>query len=52
MAIDPSQSTTPFAPMTDLSYYKNREDKIFFSIHTVFRIKKTVVIRLKKLNVK
>lgn len=37
MTIDPSQSTTPFASITDTSYYKT-ENEVLFSMHTVFRI--------------
>jgi hypothetical protein len=37
MAIDPSKSTTPFASITDVGYYKNKEDEVLFSMHTVFR---------------
>jgi len=36
MTIDPSKSTTPFASITDVSYFK--EDEVLFSMHTVFRI--------------
>jgi hypothetical protein len=38
MMIDPSRSTTPFAYITDVSFYENVEDEILFSMHTVFRI--------------
>jgi hypothetical protein len=38
MMIDPSKSTTPFASITDVSFYENVEDEILFSMHTVFRI--------------
>src|ERR1700733_5493915 len=38
MAIDPSQSTTPFASVNDVGSYKNKENKVLFSMHTVFRI--------------
>jgi tetratricopeptide (TPR) repeat protein len=37
MTIDPSQSTTPFASIIDVSYFK-KEDEILFAMHTVFRI--------------
>jgi tetratricopeptide (TPR) repeat protein len=36
--IDPSQSTTPFASIVDVSYYGGREDEVLFSMHTIFRI--------------
>jgi tetratricopeptide (TPR) repeat protein len=36
MAIDPAQSTTPFASVVDVSCYK--EDEVLFSMNTVFRI--------------
>jgi tetratricopeptide (TPR) repeat protein len=38
MTINPSQSTTPFASITDVSYYKEKEDEVLFAMHTVFRI--------------
>ncbi len=38
MTIDPAKSTTPFASITDVSFYKDREDEVLFSMHTVFRI--------------
>jgi tetratricopeptide (TPR) repeat protein len=38
MAIDPAISTTPFASIVDVSYYKDREDEVLFSMNTVFRI--------------
>ncbi len=38
MTIDPSQSTTPFASITDVSYYKDKEDAVLFAMHTMFRI--------------
>ncbi|UJR11374.1 hypothetical protein I4U23_015554 [Adineta vaga] len=37
MTIDPSASKTPFASITDDSYFKNQEEEILFSMHTVFR---------------
>ena len=37
MTIDPSKSTTPFACITDVSYF-HEEDEILFSMHTTFRI--------------
>ncbi|CAF1324503.1 unnamed protein product [Adineta ricciae] len=36
-------STSPFAPLKDVSYYPH-EDEILFSMHTVFRIKNAVEI--------
>jgi tetratricopeptide (TPR) repeat protein len=38
MTIDPSQSTTPFASVNGVSYFKDKEDEVLFSMHTVFRI--------------
>jgi tetratricopeptide (TPR) repeat protein len=38
MTIDPSQSTTPFASIKGISYFR-KEDEILFSMHTVFRIR-------------
>ena len=38
MTIDPSISTTPFASVTDDSYF-HTEDEILFSMHTIFRIR-------------
>ena len=37
MFIDPSVSSTPFAPSEMFSYHK-REEEILFSMHTVFRV--------------
>jgi tetratricopeptide (TPR) repeat protein len=37
MTIDPAQSTTPFASVADVSYYK--EDEVLFAMNTVFRIR-------------
>jgi hypothetical protein len=37
MSIDPSLSSTPFATITDVSYFKT-EDEVLFSMHTIFRI--------------
>jgi tetratricopeptide (TPR) repeat protein len=39
MTIDPSQSTTPFASITEVSYYGDKEDEVLFSMQTVFRIR-------------
>jgi tetratricopeptide (TPR) repeat protein len=39
MAIDPSKSTTPFASIDGVSYFRT-EDEVLFSMHTVFRIGK------------
>ena len=39
MTIDPSESTTPFASINDVSYFKDKEDEVLFSMHTVFRIR-------------
>jgi hypothetical protein len=38
MTIDPSTSTTPFASINDVGYFKDTEDEILFSMHSVFRI--------------
>jgi tetratricopeptide (TPR) repeat protein len=38
MAIDPAQSTTPFASVTGVSYFKDKEDEVLFAMQTVFRI--------------
>jgi tetratricopeptide (TPR) repeat protein len=38
MTIDPSKSTTPFASIIDVSYYKDKEDEVLFAMQTVFRI--------------
>ena len=38
MTIDPAQSTTPFASIIDVSYFRGQEDEVLFSMHTVFRI--------------
>jgi tetratricopeptide (TPR) repeat protein len=38
MTIDPSQSTTPFASIINVSYYKGKEDEVLFAMNTVFRI--------------
>ncbi|CAF1081830.1 unnamed protein product [Adineta steineri] len=37
MSIDPTDSTTPFADVTDVSYF-HTEDEVLFSMHTIFRI--------------
>ena len=38
MTIDPSKSSTPFASINGVSYFKEKEDEVLFSMHTVFRI--------------
>jgi tetratricopeptide (TPR) repeat protein len=38
MTINPSQSSTPFASINGVSYFKEKEDEVLFSMHTVFRI--------------
>ncbi|CAF1387658.1 unnamed protein product [Adineta ricciae] len=38
MTIDPTNSSTPFALLDNVSYYKDVEQEILFSMHTVFRI--------------
>ncbi|CAF0819675.1 unnamed protein product [Adineta steineri] len=37
MSIDPTDSTTPFASVSDVSYF-HTEDEVLFSMHTIFRI--------------
>ncbi|CAF4157391.1 unnamed protein product [Adineta steineri] len=37
MSINPTHSTTPFASVSDVSYF-HTEDEVLFSMHTVFRI--------------
>ncbi|CAF1095706.1 unnamed protein product [Adineta steineri] len=37
MSISSTHSTTPFASITDVSYF-NTEDEVLFSMHTIFRI--------------
>ncbi|CAF1467915.1 unnamed protein product [Adineta steineri] len=37
MSIDSARSTTPFASVTDVSYF-HIEDEVLFSMHTIFRI--------------
>ena len=44
MAIDPTQSNTPFASITGVSYFEEEEDEVLFSMHTVFRIGETTPI--------
>jgi tetratricopeptide (TPR) repeat protein len=39
MTIDPSKSTTPFASINEVAYFKDKEDEILFSMNTVFRIR-------------
>jgi tetratricopeptide (TPR) repeat protein len=36
--IDPSRATTPFAPLDNVSFLKDQEKEVLFSMHTVFRI--------------
>ena len=38
MFIDPSISSTPFALLNDVSFFKGSEQEILFSMHTIFRI--------------
>jgi hypothetical protein len=38
MTIDPAKSTTPFASIVNVGFYKGKEDEVLFSMHTVFRI--------------
>lgn len=44
MEIDPSQTTTPFASISDESYFENKEEEILFAMHAIFRIKDIRVI--------
>ncbi|CAF0895902.1 unnamed protein product [Adineta steineri] len=37
MSVNPSDSTTPFASISDVSYF-HTEDEVLFSMHTIFRI--------------
>ncbi|CAF0756407.1 unnamed protein product [Adineta steineri] len=37
MSINSAHSTTPFASLTDVSYFQT-EDEVLFSMHTIFRI--------------
>ncbi|CAF0851251.1 unnamed protein product [Adineta steineri] len=37
MSINPTHSTTPFACVSDVSYF-HTEDEVLFSMHTIFRI--------------
>ncbi|CAF1305618.1 unnamed protein product [Adineta steineri] len=37
ISINPKDSTTPFADVTDVSYF-HTEDEVLFSMHTIFRI--------------
>ncbi|CAF4162823.1 unnamed protein product [Adineta steineri] len=37
ISINPSSSTTPFASITDISYFHTK-DEVLFSMHTIFRI--------------
>jgi tetratricopeptide (TPR) repeat protein len=38
MTIDSAKSTAPFAFITNVSYFQDKEDEVLFSMHTVFRI--------------
>ncbi|CAF1406183.1 unnamed protein product [Adineta steineri] len=38
MSIDPCLKSTPFACITELSYFEAQEEEILFSMHTVFRV--------------
>jgi tetratricopeptide (TPR) repeat protein len=38
MQVDRTMSSTPFAPLKNISYYSESEMEILFSMHTVFRI--------------
>ena len=39
ITVDPAQSSTPFASVSEVGYFKDEEDEILFSMHTIFRIK-------------
>ena len=43
MTIDPAQSTTPFASIKNVSYFKD-EDEVLFAMQTVFRIDNIIFI--------
>ncbi|CAF1424150.1 unnamed protein product [Rotaria sp. Silwood1] len=47
MTIDRSKSTAPFASLNDVSCYKDTEDEILFSMHTIFRIQNIIPINEK-----
>jgi hypothetical protein len=55
MTIDPSTSTTPFASIDSVSYYRS-EDEVLFSMNTVFRIQDNIPLgethRLFQVNLK
>ncbi|CAF0951520.1 unnamed protein product [Adineta steineri] len=38
MSINPCIKSTPFARITELSYYEAQEEEVLFSMHTVFRV--------------
>ncbi|CAF0915527.1 unnamed protein product [Adineta steineri] len=38
MSIDPCIKSTPFACITELSYFEAQEEEILFAMHTVFRV--------------
>ncbi|CAF1516321.1 unnamed protein product [Adineta ricciae] len=38
MTVDPAVSSAPFALVNDVSYYKDTEQEILFSMNTIFRI--------------
>jgi tetratricopeptide (TPR) repeat protein len=38
MTINSATSTTPFASISDVGYYGDKEEEILFSMHTIFRI--------------
>jgi tetratricopeptide (TPR) repeat protein len=39
MEIDPNKSTTPFASIGNVGYYKNKEEEVLFAMNSVFRIR-------------
>ena len=40
MNIDPARSSTHFASVVDVEFFREREDELLFSMHTMFRIGK------------
>ena len=44
MSIDPKRFSTPFVSVVDVGYYEDEEDKILFSMHSIFRIGEIIPI--------
>lgn len=42
--IDPSVSSTPFAVIGEVSYFKKKEEEVLFSMHSIFRLGKMNMI--------